>query len=170
MRNLKIYLLMILAFLLQSCISRYISIAGCTPNFLLPFVVCLSVYNGMSLSGFVAVSVGGLLNDIASGLPWGVSVLAFLAFCLVFALAGGKFYRAKLPLAMLFAILLTFVMEGIGYVMMVRSVGYVPFTEAFVEIVLPVCIYQTLLCVPWYFIIRWLIEQPVTTTEEPMET
>jgi cell shape-determining protein MreD len=170
MRNLKIYLLMVLAFLLQSCMSRYISIAGCTPNFLIPLVVCLSVYNGMSLSGFVAVSVGGLLNDIACGFPWGVSVLIFLALSIPFALVGGKFYRAKLPLDMLFTVLITFIIEAIGYVLLVRSAGFVSFSEAFMQIILPACIYQAFLCIPWYFIIRWLIEQSVSMTEETLES
>ena len=77
----------------------------------------------MSLSGFVAVSIGGLLNDIACGMPWGVSVLVFLALSIPFALVGEKFYRAKLPLGMLFTLIMTFLFEGIGYVLMVRSVG-----------------------------------------------
>ena len=170
MRNLKIYLLMVLAFLLQACVSRYISIAGCIPNFLIPFAVCLSVYNGMSLSGFVAVSIGGLLNDIACGMPWGVSVLVFLALSIPFALVGEKFYRAKLPLGMLFTLIMTFLFEGIGYVLMVRSVGYVSFSVAFLQVVVPACIYQVCLCIPWYLIIRWLIEKPAISAEEPIES
>jgi len=96
-------LLAALAVLQVSVFSR-LSIAGAAPQLVLLSVVAWSLVRG-PVEGIFWGFAGGLLFDLASGGPLGVSALAMLAVAAVAGLLGGRMFGSNplLPIVAVFA-------------------------------------------------------------------
>lgn len=157
MSKIKAYVTMILFFIIQITCADILNIANCVPNLLLVFCICFSVMNGLSIDGLILCAVCGLLCDIAGAFPWGVSSIAFVAIYLICSLVGSKFYRAKLPISMLFAFVITFLYESGGYLALMLSETQVGYGIAIVRLILPTCIYHLVLTPVLFMIMRHVL-------------
>lgn len=157
MRNIKIYICIVILFIIQISCSDLIDIKGCIPNILLVFCICFSVTNGITLSGLIESAVCGILCDIAGSLPWGTSVILFMAIYLLCAFTGNKFYRAQLPISMAFAAIITFIYESIGYLVMFMQGSHVSYALSIYRTIMPVCIYHVILAFIMFLIVHRFI-------------
>jgi rod shape-determining protein MreD len=80
--------LLILAFLMQSVVSTYLSISGITPDFLLAIVVSYGLLFGWEV-GLAGGVIGGLLIDLIAGRYIGLHVLAYGTVGVVAGLVEG---------------------------------------------------------------------------------
>jgi len=166
MRNIRVYICIVLLFIIQISFANLLDINGCIPNFLLVFCICFAVVNGLTLNGMIQSAVCGLLSDIAGALPWGTSVILFMVFYSICTLVGGKFYRAKLPISMIFGAVITFLYESVSYLVMFMEGTHVSFGLSIMRVILPVCLYHVILAFVMYFVVqRFIGERPLSETE-----
>lgn len=90
--------MLILAFLLQSVVSIYLSIGGITPDFLIAVVVTYGLLFGWEV-GLVGGILGGLLIDLTAGRFIGLHVLSYGVVGLVAGLAEGRVFKDNILLA-----------------------------------------------------------------------
>jgi rod shape-determining protein MreD len=90
--------LLILAFLMQSVVSTYLSISGITPDFLLAIVVSYGLLFGWEV-GLAGGVIGGLLIDLIAGRYIGLHVLAYGTVGVVAGLVEGRVFKDNILLA-----------------------------------------------------------------------
>ncbi|HWI65316.1 MAG TPA: rod shape-determining protein MreD [Symbiobacteriaceae bacterium] len=90
--------ILVVAFLLQSVVSSYLSIGGITPDFLLAVVVTYGLLFGWEV-GLAGGVIGGLLIDLIAARFIGLHVLSYGVVGLVSGLLEGRVFKDNLLLA-----------------------------------------------------------------------
>ena len=136
------------------------------PNLLLVFCICFAVINGLTLNGMIQSAVCGLLSDIAGPLPWGTSIILFMLFYGICTIVGGKFYRAQLPISMIFGAVITFLYESLNYLVMFIEGAHASYGLSIIRVIFPVCLYHVILAFVMYFVVqRFIGERSLTDVE-----
>ena len=71
------YLTLIVLFILQTTLSRYIDIFGIAPNLIFVYVLCYAIYN-FPVRSAVLCAVAGLIVDLYSRSYVGLNALLFM--------------------------------------------------------------------------------------------
>jgi rod shape-determining protein MreD len=100
MRHIVAVLVLALLAALQASVFSRFSVAGAVPQLVLLSVVAWSLARG-PVEGMLWGFAGGLLYDLASGGPVGVSALAMVAVAAVAGSFGGKLFSSNPLLPML---------------------------------------------------------------------
>jgi len=90
--------ILVIAFLLQSVVSNYLSIGGITPDFLLVVVVTYGLLFGWEV-GLIAGVIGGLLIDLTAGRFIGLHVLSLGLVGLMAGMIEGRVFKDNILLA-----------------------------------------------------------------------
>lgn len=98
MRYWWLTLILVVAYLLQSVVSNYLSLGGVTPDFLLAFVATYGLLFGWNI-GLGAGVLGGLLLDLSAGRFIGVHVLSLGVVGLVTGLVETRIFKENVFLA-----------------------------------------------------------------------
>jgi rod shape-determining protein MreD len=149
-----VWLLPLLA-LLQTSLANHLVLAGTLPVLTLIAVVDWGILRGPD-EGIMWAFIGGLCLDVFSSWPIGTNTVALVIVASLVSLGGGTFIRthALLPIAAVFAatiiyfLIVLFIMESTH-----QPVDWI---AALRGDVLPIAIYNAILNIPGYWIVRRL--------------
>jgi len=149
MRWILATLLLAVAALLQASVFSRMTVAGAAPQLVLLSVVAWSLVRG-PVEGMYWGFAGGLLYDVVSGGPVGVSALAMLAVAAVAGLLGGRMFGTN-PLLPVLAVFLAsgvfFVIDGFLLATLHYPTGW---RSVFVDVAFPTAIANGLLSLAVY--------------------
>ena len=109
------YLILIILFIFQTTLSKYISFFGVFPNLILVYVICVSLIFS-DVKSVVLSTVAGLALDLCRGMVIGFNALFYLYFSIATCYFGENFFRGRKAVTMLYTALATLFYEMIYYV------------------------------------------------------
>jgi rod shape-determining protein MreD len=141
--------------LFQSSVLPLFPIFGVVPNVVLLIVMGWSFHNGPN-AGMVWALIGGLLVDLTSGTPLGLSVLPFIVAVLIASVGYARVYRANLILPALIT-LAALVTCQVLYLLLSAAVGRpVLWGQVLGEVVFPWLLFHMVVMPGFYFAAAWL--------------
>lgn len=149
-----LWLMPVLA-LLQTSVMSHFTVRGAVANIMLIAVVDWGILRGPD-EGMLWAFVGGLCLDVFSGWPFGTSTVALVIVASIVSLGGGTFIRthALLPVgAVFFATIMYYL---IAMFILESTQHNVDWLTAVGGLVMPAALYNALLNVPGYSLMRRL--------------
>ena len=148
--------LMLAAALLQATVLPQITVLGARPDLVLVIALAWSTLDA-DREGMAWAFAGGLLLDLFSGAPLGLSSLLMVPITWVVGLSEAQVYRdnALLPLLLTAGGSLAY---HVGSVLLLRSVlgEPIPLGEALLSVALPSMVFNVLLILPLLLVLeRW---------------
>jgi rod shape-determining protein MreD len=148
--------LFLVAVLLQTAVFSHLRVFGGQPDLIVLLVIAWSILD-RDREGIVWAFVGGLFLDLFSGAPIGVSSLALMPMAFVVSLSEAQVYstNAVLPIILGLGGALSY---HVLYLLLIRVFGQesLPWSQAFVYVMLPSVLVDTLLIAPFLGIMgRW---------------
>ena len=153
------------ATLFQTTVLPYIEINGVHPDLVLILVVGWVILRGVE-QGLVWALIGGISIDFISAAPFGIFTLALIIVALITSLVHGLTFGSSivLPLSLIFPLSLLF--NGIALLFLNVLGRPVIWTDALVNVLIPVAIFNTgvmVLVFPLLYLLnRWLNPQPLS--------
>ena len=144
-----------LLFLLQQTPYMLPTIYGVKPHLLLPFVVCVSLFENDVFA--VALSVfAGLLWDVSSMRPFGFSalilmILSLTVYCLISFLIRRHFFTG-----LFFCIAAIGIFEIADWFFFMYLKGWDPSFHLFITLTVPTILYTAAFSLPFYPLAKWL--------------
>jgi rod shape-determining protein MreD len=147
--------LLIIVAVLQSSILPQIRIFGLVPNLMLLTVVAWSFRRGPN-DGIVWGMIGGLMIDLASGAPLGISPLPLMVAALVVGAGRARIFAGNVVLPVIVS-LLTLVLYQAMYVILLMLAGKpVSWGEGVLRVAAPLVLLNLALMPVVYVVISWL--------------
>lgn len=112
MKNILTYITLILVFVLQSTLCRYIEVLHTIPNLLLVFAVCYCMY-AEPVKATVLAGTAGLIIDVAISKHLGVNTLMMMYLGLLLSYISADYIRTNFLTVLVFTALSTLLYEGI---------------------------------------------------------
>jgi len=135
--------LMLLA-IFQGTAAPQIRVASGHPDLLLVAILSWELVHARG-EGYVWAFVGGLIQDLISGGPFGASILGYLAVALVADRVGGGLYRDRLALPVMVALIGTLAYHAV-YLLTIRFFGWpLDLADALFRVALPSALVNALL-------------------------
>ena len=151
--------------LLQVTLAPFVKINGVHPDLVLILVIGWVILRGVG-EGLVWALIGGVSLDLVSSGPFGVFTLTMLLVALAASVSHGRVFGSSivLPLSLTFPLSLLF--NGLALFFLALLGRPVVWTEAFVYVLVPVAIFDTVLMVLvfplLYLLNRALNPQPLS--------
>lgn len=146
--------------IVQSTGMPHVAIMGVKPNLMLLVVISWSLLRGIK-EGSAWGFIGGLILDIFSSAPFGVSTLAMLAVSLLAGLGEMGIFHTHIGLLLLVAFLATPVYHLI-FLSLLQIVGWpVAWMDSLLKIILPSTLINMALMPLVYGAMRWLCRRIV---------
>lgn len=153
-----------IAAILQASVVPLFSTNGIGPNLVFVIVLAWSI-NATFRQALVWAVVGGILLDLLSAIPTGTSAIAMIAVVFAISGIGGQFYRVGLLLLAITTLFGSFFFGIYGVVMIeiYQFIGWLPtdisgfnpnWVDAVTTFVLPVTLYNVVLVIPVYILLR----------------
>jgi len=141
--------------LLQTSLVNHVAIEGAIPGLVLLIVIDWGILRGPD-QGMMWAFIGGLGIDLFSTWPFGTSTVALVIVASIVSLGGGTFIRthALLPPAAVF--LGTILYFLIAFFILESTQHTVDWIPALRDVVLPIAIYNAVLNLPVYWLVRRL--------------
>lgn len=141
--------------LFQTSLMTHLALGGAVPAIVLLVVIDWGILRGPD-QGMLWAFIGGLGIDLFSGWPFGTSTVALVIVASIVSLGGGTFIRthALLPPAAVF--LGTILYYLVAFFILESTHHPVEWTAAVRGAVLPIAIYNAVLNVPVYWLVRRL--------------
>ena len=154
------YFTVIIFFLVQTTLGKYIDILGIAPNLVFVFAVCYAMYNFPVRSAVLCI-VSGILLDLYGCKTVGVNALLYMYIGLGVSLFGSTLMKKNIWAVALGVIIVSALYQTVyllfGYVLK----SGVPFLYGFLRIVIPATVYDgvvSLIVSNWA---RWLSEEQI---------
>ena len=147
------YVFLLILFVVQTTLSKYIAFSGVFPNLVFVYVICLCLIF-CDVKSIVLATVGGLALDFHSGLAIGFNALFYLYFSMATAYFGENFFRGRRVVTILYTAVATILYELLYYVLFFaiwnrggsfNNVTYILFVEM---------IFNVILVLPIYFLVK----------------
>jgi rod shape-determining protein MreD len=140
--------LLLAAAVFQSAVLSHVRVFGGQPDLVVIIVLAWSVLDD-DREGMAWAFVGGLLLDLFSGAPFGLSTLVLVAMAFVVGLAEAQVYRNNVLLTLLLTLLGTAAYH-IGHMILLRfAAGFnIIWAEAFWYVTLPSVLFDVILILP----------------------
>lgn len=160
MKKAMLYITLVLLFVLQSTVNRYIDIMHIFPNFVLVFTVCYSLKSEPLKAGILGF-LAGMLTDISLGRLMGLNTLLFLYTAIAVSCYGFNYLKDNIFTSAVCVFAVTFIFETVYGLL-----NYVLFdTASLKEIILNVvvfeAIYNMLVSFLMYGFTGWLAREQV---------
>jgi len=149
------YISLVLLFVFQTSAGPYIKIFGVLPGIVLTFAVCYSLTNTTFKSAAVGL-VCGLLTDSATSGAFGLDALIMMYLAIAVSYFSRKFYHENKLFAVCSVMLFTVVYETVSLGISVLMVSDVPIFFSFIRIVIPEAIYNAVITIPVFMLVKWL--------------
>ncbi len=154
------YLTLLVLFVLQTTVGRYINIFGIAPNLVFVFAVCYAMYNFPVRSAVLCV-VAGLLADIYGSGIMGINGLLYMYIGLAVSLFGSTLMKKSTPAVAIGVMVVSVLYQTVYFLICYTMRGYGPFVYTFVRLIIPGGIYDgaaALLISMWTL---WLSEEHI---------
>ena len=141
--------------ILQSSLAPHLGVVGVKPGVVLPLVVAWSIIRGSS-EGVMWGFVGGLLLDLLSGAPLGLSALTLMVVGFATNLGESNLFKSSLvlPLAAVFAASL--LSDGMQ-VLFLQALGWdLNWLEAMGRVALPTAVLNAVIMPFVYIPLHWV--------------
>ena len=155
MKKALTYISLVLLFVFQTSAGPYIKIFGVIPGLILTFTICYSLTNSTFKSAAVGL-VCGLLTDSATSGAFGLDGLIVMYLAIAVSYFSRKFYHENKLFVICSVMLFTVIYETVSMGVAVLMVSGTPILYSFVRIVIPAAIYNGLIAVPVYMLVKWL--------------
>lgn len=140
---------------IQSTLIPHLSLGGIKPDIVLLVVVSWSLLRGAE-EGVVWGFIGGILLDLLSGAPFGVSTIAMALVSFLTGVGEVNVFRTNiaLPLATTFFATIAY---NLIFLILLQAMGWpIAWIDGFIRVILPTTILNTLLMPLVYRPMRWL--------------
>lgn len=154
------YFTVLILFLVQTTLGKYIDILGIAPNFVFVFAVCYSMYNFPVRSAILCVTAG-LLLDLYGCKTVGVNALLYMYIGLAVSLFGSSLMKKNIWAVVLGVIIVSALYQSVyllfGYVLK----SDVSFLYGFLRIVIPGTLYDGVAALVLSNWAKWLSEEQI---------
>lgn len=154
------YLTLILLFVIQTTLGKYIEIFGIAPNLVFVFAVCYSMYNFPVRSAVLCVAAGFLIDCFDLQLM-GYNALLFMYIGLAVSLFGGSLMKKSFWASALGVIVVSALWQSVDLLLFYVLKGYSTFLSGFLRIVIPTTIYDGVFALVVSAWTRWLSEEQI---------
>ncbi len=149
---------LLLCSVLQATWLNYISVFDVKPNLFLVYVVVLSFFCNKT-EGAVVGAVFGLVLDVIIGKIIGVNTVISLLVGFTVALFCERVIRKNSVLVTALSIVvITIVYESLYYLFAFLFVEGMGYWNALIGVILPECIFNAIISIPLYYILRKLTQ------------
>lgn len=150
MKSFYIPIIVIINFLLQTTIMRYIAIGGVIPNTTLIILVSIALLKGKKTGGILGLCMG-LLQDIVLSEVIGINALIYFFVGYLVGLVDNKVFKDNLWIAVVFTglstiffhifffVLMYFLSIDINFIVMLKKIVWI---ELFYNMVLSILIFK----------------------------
>lgn len=154
------YFTVLILFLVQTTLGKYIDIYGIAPNLVFVFAVCYSMYNFPVRSAVLCV-ISGLLLDLYGCKTVGFNALVYMYIGLAVSLFGGSLMKKNI-----WAVALGVIIVSALYQSLYLFFGYaiksdVSFLYGFLRIAIPGTVYDGIAALIISNWARWLSEEQI---------
>lgn len=149
MKNILTYVTLLLVIVLQSTILNGIELLHITPNIVLVFVVCYSMY-AEPVKAVILAIVAGLVTDILQVHHVGLTALMFMFISVTLSVICSDYIRSNLFTVMVAVVASTLVFESLYGILV-----YVLFNKMTLGYMLKVVAFETLYNVIESLVIMW---------------
>jgi rod shape-determining protein MreD len=146
--------ILFLAAVIQSSFIPQLRIFGGNPDLVLLLVLSWSLNTDID-EALVWAFVGGILQDLLSAAPTGAATLSMLPTLYLIHLLNRQVFKIGFPLAMLILFIGSVVKESMMALIMSVS-GFTFDVVAVINVVLPTVLYNMVVGVVVYVMVRWL--------------
>lgn len=164
MRILTISVIMILTFIFETTLARYIAIFGISPDITILIIVSFAILR-YELEGALIGFFAGLLIDLFSGSTLGINALLYLIIGYFSGKPFKEFYAENYFFPLLLVGIATFFYNFAYYVIHFLLRARLDFFHYFFAIMLPSTLYTMALSVPFYIFI-YLINRKLEAHEK----
>lgn len=154
MKKILTYITLILVFVLQSTLCRYIEILHTIPNLLLVFVVCYCMH-AEPVKATVLAGVAGLIMDVSISKHLGVNTLMMMYLGLLLSYISADYIRTNFLTVLVLTALSTLLYEGIYGFLLYFMFGKVSASVMFTIISLE-AVYNTIIACIFAWLGRYL--------------
>jgi len=150
-----VVLLLTSAALLQSSLLPHLSPGGLKPDLVVIMVISWGLLGGVK-EGLLWGFIGGLVLDLLSATPLGLSALILTLLTLLTSLGRKRVYRSNilLPMAIIFLATLGYNLALLLFWQLLERPAW--WGETFLEVLLPTSLFNTLVMLPLYPLLSWL--------------
>jgi len=148
-----------LAAVLTASLSPYVKVLGVAPDFVLIFAACWAMVRGQS-EAMVVVPMAGLLRDLTTSDPLGLSVLALSPIVLLASLREFRPVESDFLPALAVVAAASLAYSILGMAVLTATGDAVPWGTALLWLTVPSLIVNPLFAVLLYPPIRWLSPRP----------
>lgn len=146
------FLLLILLYALQTT-PRFLEIMGAKPVFVVPFAVCIALFENEMVSAIYGM-LAGMLWDMSSNTLFGFNALILLCCCVTVSLFVMYLMRTKLLNALFFVGVIMVVQGLLHYVFYYLIWQYENSYIVLVRHILPSALFTVIMTIPVYFLVR----------------
>ena len=154
MKNILTYIALILVFVFQSSLGRYIEVLHIVPNLILVFVVCYSM-NAEPVKATVLSVVAGIIMDLFAARHLGINALMMMYLGMILSCVSSGYIRTNFVTALVGVAVSTVLYEGVYAFLMYFIFGNLTagtlFTVAFLE-----AVYNTVTACAMFWLCRYL--------------
>ena len=159
MKSWIVVLILLLIFtILQSTVLCYFEICSIKPDIILIAVIYFALYGGRKFGSEIGIT-GGLLKDIVSGLPFGLSILSFGGLGFLVGSVGSRLYKESPFTQIILTIGSAVSISLFYYVGSYISRRLPPFSEFFRFIILPSGVYTALVSPAIFLMLRLMLKE-----------
>ncbi len=148
-----IYAVILLVLYILQTTPLLFQILGIKPVLLVPFAVCLSLFESEKAAAAYAIAAG-LLWDISSNKLFGFRAILLMCCCISVTLLVMYLMRNKLINGLFFVLCVMLIIELLDYVFFYVIWGYSNHHLILLNYLLPTLIYTVIITIPMYFLVR----------------
>ena len=154
------YFTVLILFLMQTTLGKYIDIFGIAPNFVFVFAVCYAMYNFPVRSAVLCV-ISGLLLDLYGCKTIGVNALMYMYIGLAVSLFAGALMKKNIWAVVLGVIIASALYQSLYLFFEYSLKSDVSFIYGFLRIVIPGTVYDGAIALIISVWAKWLSEEQI---------
>ena len=141
----------------QVSLCNYFAIGSIKPNIVIPFVISIAIINGPVTGGIIGLICGFFMDALSSGTDV-INTLTYMYTAVLSGIININYLRNNLGVVLIFTLLSTVIIEASIHFIHFAIWGVSNFFIAFLNPILFIAIYTTLLTTPIYYISLWLFK------------
>lgn len=145
-------LLILLLAALQNSFFEFIRVYGIKPDLAITFVICYTLIKG-NPEGTIAGIIAGVLEDVFSGIPFGINSIGCMIIAYLIGSIEQKLYKDNVFVPGLFTFGGTVLKEMIALLFLYLTRAQRSFAADFFNIILPEALYNTVITIIFYRLI-----------------
>lgn len=154
------YLTLLILFIFQTTLGRYIAVFGIAPNVVFVFAVCYSMYN-FPVRSAVLCLIAGLVTDCFNCRLIGFNAVIYMYIGLAVSVFGGALMKRSLWTVALGVIIAAALCQSLNLFFVYTIHGYASFWYGFLRIIVPETLYDSVFALIVSGWAKWLSEEQI---------